>query len=165
MFFFRSQHYDVANSELPNLPPIWRLGKYTNITALQLCRLKDAPCFILHNSSNLNAKPRRMPAIRQHIRNSERKKIRFVYTCVIQQHDIIQSVFLYLQTTSVSSGIKLRAGQQKNGRWICGRKRDFNVLCTNYMGSGAHPASYKTNKGLFLKGKVTGNRSWQATLA
>lgn len=83
-----------------------------------------------------------MPDIRQHIRKSEREKTHLVYTCIIQQHDIIQSVFLYLQTTAVGTGTKLRAGQQKNRRWICVRKGDFSVLCTNYIGSGAHPTSY-----------------------
>jgi hypothetical protein len=86
-----------------------------------------------------------MPAIRQHTSNSEREKIHLIYTCIVQQHDIIQSVFLYLKTTLVGAGTKLRAGQQKNRRWIWGRKRYFSVLCTNYMGSGAHPVSYQTN--------------------
>jgi len=44
--------------------------------------------------------------------------------------------------------------KRRRRSWICGRKkRDLSVLCTNYMGSGAHPASYQTNIRDFVDGK------------
>jgi hypothetical protein len=70
---------------------------------------------------------------------------------------ILYRVYFYIYRPAQSvQGQNFGAGKKKNRRWICGRKkkrRDFSVLCTNYMGSGAHAASYKTNIRDFVDGK------------
>jgi len=102
-----------------------------------------------------------MSAIRKHFRNSE-KKTSFVVYLYNTAHDIIQSVFLYLQASSVAIGTKLRAGQKKEQTLDLRPKKKERFLVSSAPTTRdlelIQPHTKRT-LGILLMGKVAGNRS------
>ena len=71
---------------------------------------------------------------------------------------ILYRVYFYIYRPAQSvQGQNFGAGKKKEQtidlRQEKKKRRDFSVLCTNYMGSGAHAASYQTNIRDFVDGK------------